>query len=188
VKRRTFLVLGLVLASISCKPYSKLPSHGFVPQFDTLTDQSGRRFDSKQRLDGNVWVANFIFTTCAGPCPRMTSQFRKIRDEVKHHPDLRMVSFTIDPARDTPEALATYGKTFGADPDKWYFLTGSQADLHHLSRDVFMLGNVDGTLEHSSRFVLVDKHRNIRGFYDSSDAEAIQQLVRDVRELLGARA
>ena len=181
-------VVGLALALLACKPYSKLPSHGFVPEFNTLTDQSGRPFDSKQRLDGKVWVANFIFTTCAGPCPRMTSQFRKIRDQVKDHPDLRMVSFTIDPARDTPEALATYGKTFAADPDKWYFLTGKQADLHHLSREVFMLGNVDGTLEHSSRFVLVDKQSNIRGFYDSSDAEAIQQLVKDMRELLGASA
>jgi protein SCO1/2 len=180
--------MGLALACIACKPFSKLPSHGFVPQFNTLTDQSGRPFDSNQSLHGKVWVANFIFTTCAGPCPRMTSQFRKIRNEVKDHPDLRMVSFTIDPARDTPEALATYGKTFGADPDKWYFLTGSQSDLHHLSREVFMLGNVDGTLEHSSRFVLVDKQSNIRGFYDSSDAEAIQQLVIDMRELLGASA
>ena len=62
----------------------------------------------------------------------MTSQFRKLRDQVGDEPELRMVSFTIDPARDTPEALATYGRSFGANPDKWYFLTGAQKDLHHL--------------------------------------------------------
>ena len=56
-----------------------------------------------------------------------------------------MVSFTIDPARDTPEALATYGKSFGADPDKWFFLTGAQKDLHHLCRNVFMLSDIDGS-------------------------------------------
>ena len=137
-------------------------------------------------LEGKVWVANFIFTTCMGPCPRMTTQFRKLRDEVQDHPDLRMVSFTIDPARDTPEALSTYGRSFGANPDKWYFLTGEQKNLHHLSRNVFMLGDIDGSLEHSSRFVLIDRHSRIRGFYDSSDAEAMQKLLIDLRGLLGA--
>jgi protein SCO1/2 len=95
-----------------------------------------------------------------------------------------MVSFTIDPARDTPEALATYAQHFGANPDKWYFLTGQQKDLHHLSRDVFMLGNIDGTLEHSTRFVLVDRQSRIRGFYDSSDAESMEKLPRDLGSLL----
>jgi protein SCO1/2 len=115
----------------------------------------------------------------------MTSQFRKLREEVKDDPQLRMVSFTIDPANDTPEALATYGKTFGANPDKWYFLTGAQKDLHHLSRNVFMLSDIDGTLEHSSRFVLIDRESRIRGFYDSSDTEAMQKLMTDLRGLLG---
>jgi protein SCO1 len=160
-----------------------MPSYGVVPDF-TLTDQSNRTFQSKQQLDGKVWVANFIFTTCSGPCPRMTSQFRKLRDEVQDDPRLRMVSFTIDPARDTPEALATYGVTFGADPNKWFFLTGAQQDLHRLSRNTFMLGDIDGSLEHSSRFVLVDTQSRIRGFYDSSDAESIQKLTTDLRSLL----
>ncbi|HYP05815.1 MAG TPA: SCO family protein [Bryobacteraceae bacterium] len=181
------LALGLaaLLAVTACGP--KLPSYGVVPDF-SLTDQSGRAFQSKDTLNGKVWVANFVFTTCQGPCPRMTQQFRKLRDEVKDHPELRMVSFTIDPENDTPEALATYGKTFGANPDKWYFLTGEQKDLHHLSRNVFMLGNIDGSLEHSTRFVLVDRESRIRGFYDSSDSEAMQKLLTDMRGLLGGSA
>ena len=117
----------------------------------------------------------------------MTTQFRKLRDEVQDHPELRMVSFTIDPARDTPEALSTYSRSFGANPDKWYFLTGEQKNLHHMSRNVFMLGDIDGSLEHSSRFVLIDRHSRIRGFYDSSDAESIQKLSVDLRGLLGAK-
>jgi protein SCO1 len=175
------LLLSLALLLVGCS--SSLPSYGVVPDF-TLTDQSNRVFQSKQQLDGKVWVANFIFTTCSGPCPRMTSQFRKLRDEVRDDPKLRMVSFTIDPARDTPEALATYGKTFAANPDKWFFLTGAQKDLHQLSRHVFLLGDVDGSLEHSSRFVLVDTQSRIRGFYDSSDVEAMQKLMTDLRSLL----
>ncbi len=181
--KRIVSTLLLAIALSACAQRSSLPSYGVVPDFK-LTDQSGRPFDSKSRLDGKVWVANFIFTTCTGPCPRMSSDFRKIRDQVGDEPDLRMVSFTIDPARDTPEALATYGRSFGANPDKWYFLTGAQKDLHHLSRNVFRLSDVDGSLEHSSRFVLIDRHARIRGYYDSSDSEALQKLATDLRAVL----
>jgi protein SCO1 len=174
-------MLALLLAGCASGP--SLPSYGVVPDFK-LTDQSGRTFDSRSQLDGKVWVANFIFTTCAGPCPRMTSQLRRIRDEAQDRSELRLVSFTIDPERDTPAALAEYGKRFGADPDKWFFLTGTQSDLNSLSRKTFMLGNVDGSLEHSTRFVLVDRKSRIRGFYDSSDPEKIQALAADLRTLL----
>ncbi|MEJ7606165.1 MAG: SCO family protein [Bryobacteraceae bacterium] len=156
-----------------------------MPDF-TLTDQSGRKFDAKQSLNGRVWVANFIFTNCAGPCPRMTSQLRDIRDSAQERQDLRFVSFTIDPARDTPEVLATYAKHFGADPDRWYYLTGAQSDLHYLMRNIFMLGNVDGTLEHSTRFVLVDAQSRIRGFYDSADPESLKKLKADLSTLVGS--
>jgi cytochrome oxidase Cu insertion factor (SCO1/SenC/PrrC family) len=179
------LILLAALALSSCGSHPILPSYGVVPDF-SLSDQSGRSFQSNEALKGKVWVANFVFTRCSGPCPRMTSQFRKLRDELKDPSELRMVSFTIDPANDTPEALATYGKSFGANPDKWYFLTGAQKDLNHLSHDVFRLSTIDGTLEHSSRFVLVDRESRIRGFYDSSDAEAMQKLASDVKGLLGA--
>ena len=91
--------------------------------------------------------------------------------------DVRLVSFTIDPVRDTPAVLASYGKRFGADPDRWYFLTGSLKDLHQLSRYAFMLGDIDGTLQHSTRFVLIDQQSRIRGYYDSSDPEKMAALL-----------
>lgn len=176
-----FLLLAALL--VGCRSGPSLPSYGVVPDF-ALTDQSNRKFLSKDALDGKVWVANFIFTTCTGPCPRMTGQMRKLRDTIQDHPDLRMASFTIDPARDTPSALAAYGSSFGANPDKWYFLTGAQKDLHHLSRNVFMVGDIDGSLEHSTRFALVDRQSRIRGLYDSSEAESMQRLIADLRSLL----
>ena len=179
--KRALPALTLLLAACSSDP--SLPSYGVVPDF-ILTDQSNRTFNSKQQLDGKIWVANFIFTTCSGPCPRMTRQFRALRDEVQDDPRLRMVSFTIDRARDTPEALAVYGRNFGANADKWFFLTGAQKDLHQLSRHTFLLGDIDGSLEHSSRFVLVDTQSRIRGFYDSGDQESIQKLTTDLRSLL----
>ena len=178
------LLAALLLASCSLAP--ELPSYGVVPDF-ALTDQSGQPFRSADKLAGRIWVANFIFTNCSGPCPRMSSQYRQIRDSVTA-PDLRLVSFTIDPKRDTPDVLAAYGRRWGADPERWFFLTGTQADLHRLSRNVFLLGDVDGSLEHSTRFVLVDRHSRIRGFYDTSDPENIKKLIADIDRLARSSA
>lgn len=153
-----------------------------VPDF-RLISESGAEFASSRQLKGKVWVANFIFTTCKGPCPRMTSQMRRVQDGLVNE-DIRMVSFTVDPEHDTPEALAAYAKRNGADPARWNFLTGPQADLHRLAREVFLLGNVDGKLEHSTRFVLIDRGGRIRRYYDSSEAGSIAHLIGDVRRLM----
>jgi protein SCO1/2 len=178
---RPAVLAAAALLLNGCSAYVSLPTYGVVPDF-TLVDQSNRKFISGERLNGKVWVANFIFTSCAGPCPRMSSQMREVRDSAKDL-DVKLVSFTIDPARDTPAVLASYGKRFGADPERWYFLTGPQSELHKLSRNAFMLGNVDGTLEHSTRFVLIDRHSRIRGYYDSSDPEKMRALLTDLQAL-----
>ena len=175
-------LLPLFFLFPSCNSRPTLPSYGVVPNF-ALVDQSGRAFDSARQLDGKVWIANFIFTNCAGPCPRMTSQLRQIRDKANTTGQLRLVSFTIDAARDTPAVLLTYSKRFGADPQRWFFLTGPQPELHNLSRNVFKLGDVDGTLQHSTRFVLIDSDRRIRGYYDSSNEEAIRKLIEDIQRV-----
>jgi protein SCO1/2 len=180
VRLRSLTVAALILLA-GCSTKRPLPSLGVVPDF-TLTDQSGREFHSRQHLAGKVWVANFIFTNCVGPCPRMSGQMRQVRDATKDQ-NVRLVSFTVDPARDTPNVLAAYGKQYDADPERWFFLTGTQPQLHHLFRDVFMLGNVDGSLEHSTRFVLVDRESRIRGFYHSSDPEDMRKLIRDLGQL-----
>ena len=97
---------------------------------------------------------------------------------------VKLVSFTVDPERDTPPVLAEYAQRFGAKPGIWFFLTGSVDDLHRLSRDVFMLGSVDGTLEHSTRMVLIDRASRVRGYYQSSDEGAIPQLIADAQRLV----
>lgn len=159
-----------------------LPSYGVVPDF-VLTSETGEEFASKAALDGNVWVANFIFTTCHGPCPRMSSQMRHVQEAVKGSQGVRLVSFTIDPANDTPPVLADYARRYKAEPGLWHFLTGPQETLHSLKRNAFMLGSVDGSLEHSTRFVLVDKKSRIRGFYATDEAESIPKLIADIRAL-----
>jgi protein SCO1 len=113
----------------------------------------------------------------------MTSQMRKVSQTFADRPDLKFVSITVDPVRDTPTALAAYARQFHADPARWVFLTGAQPELQKLSRNVFMLGDVDGSLEHSTRFVLVDRQGRIRGFYLTSEPGAIDQLNGDIRTL-----
>lgn len=103
-----------------------------------------------------------------------------------NHPSVRYVSFTIDPDRDTPEVLAAYGKRYRADPETWFLLTGPRAELKKLNYDTFHLGDLDGSLEHSTRFVLVDAKSRIRGFYDTSEPENIQKLISDIKGLLRA--
>jgi protein SCO1/2 len=172
------LVLS-VLALAGCSASAGLPSYGVVPDF-SLTDQSNQPFLSANVLRGKVWIADFIFTNCAGPCPRMSAQMRQV-DNALH--DIKFVSFTVDPARDTPEVLQKYAQRYQAEPGVWYFLTGSQADLHNLARNVFLLGDVNGDLQHSTRFVLIDKRSRVRGYYLTSDDDAIPRLIADAKHV-----
>ena len=172
------LVLS-VLALAGCSASAGLPSYGVVPDF-SLIDQSNQPFLSANTLRGKVWIADFIFTNCAGPCPRMSAQMRQV-DNALH--DIKFVSFTVDPTRDTPEVLQKYAQRYQAEPGVWYFLTGSQADLHNLARNVFLLGDVNGDLQHSTRFVLIDKHSRVRGYYLTSDDDAIPRLIADAKHV-----
>jgi protein SCO1/2 len=175
---------ALALAACSARP--GLPNYGLVPDF-TLTDQTGSVFESAKSLRGQVWIADFVYTNCEGPCPMMSSYMHKVQTELTGPDNVQLVSFTVDPARDTPKVLAEYASHFMAQPGKWFFLTGPQPTLHHLSRDVFKLGDVTAELEHSTRFVLIDRNARIRGFYLSSDDDAIPRLVADARTVLKER-
>jgi protein SCO1/2 len=180
------VVLAVVFALAACSQHPTLEVFGDVPQFE-LVSEDGQPFHS-QALAGKIWVADFIYTTCPGPCPRMTSQMREVQDAVLKMPDVRLVSFTVDPAQDTPPVLAAYAKTHGAAASIWYFLTGPMATLQALDRDAFKLGNIDGTLQHSTRFVLVDRQGRIRGYYDTSESSAIPKVISDIYSLARERA
>lgn len=179
-------VLFVLLAATTACRRSPLPDYGPVPAF-ALTDQSGSEFQSTA-LDNQVWVAEFFFTHCTGPCPRMNARFRQIQNKFAGAHDFRLVSFTVDPGRDDAPSLAAYARRFQAQSGRWYFLTGPMDRLNYLSRDVFKLGNVDGQLDHSTRFVLVDRHRRIRGFYRSDDKDNIEQLMDGIQSLLKEKA
>ncbi|MBI4905469.1 MAG: SCO family protein [Acidobacteria bacterium] len=170
-----------LLLTIACSQPPPLEVLGKVPDFK-LVSQSGESFDSIEHLNGHIWVACFIFTNCKGPCPRMSNQMKQVQLATEDLPDLRLVSFTVDPERDTPEVLAGYAKRYDAGP-RWFFLTGPQAKLHLLKRYAFLLGSVDGELNHSTRFALVDPASQIRAFYDTSDPGSVKKLIADIRRL-----
>lgn len=178
---KLFVVLAFLAAFTACSRRAQLEVYGDIPRFD-LVAQNGQPFHS-QELAGKIWVADFIYTTCPGPCPRMTSQMRQVQDALQQLPEVRLVSFTIDPANDTAPVLEAYAKVHGASPAMWYFLTGPIATLQMLDRDAFKLGDIDGTLQHSTRFVLVDRQGRIRGYYDTSEASSISKVISDARAL-----
>ena len=183
------LLLLMVTVLAACGPSAEdLPTYGTVPPF-TLTTQTGAALDSRNELAGRIWIADFFFTTCTGPCPRMSARMRRIQQDLSDLPDVRLVSFSVDPEHDTPAALAEYAQRFQADQNRWHLLTGDVATLGHLCKDVFMLGNVDGkNLDHSTRFVLVDRTGVVRGYYVSGDSASMEQLEKDVRLLASEKS
>ena len=178
---------GLIVAASAiflsaCIKPKPLPVLGQIPEF-LLTSQEGTPFDSKI-LAGHIWVADFIYTTCQGPCPMMSSTMHQIQTRTSDElPDVRFVSFTVDPAHDTPPILAEYAKHFKPEPGRWYFLTGEQAKLSDLGMNAFHLNTVDGSLTHSTRFVLVDGKGRIRGYYITGEDGFMPKLMHDIRQL-----
>lgn len=181
------MATGLALITgMSTGSQAQLPVLGQVPEFE-LTSQHDRPVNSNE-LDGKIWVADLIFTACSGPCLRMTSQMTRVQESLKEWDGFRMVSISVDPERDTPERLTWYAEQTLADPDIWIFLTGEMDIIRSLAVDGLKLvvENEEGSagILHSDRFVLVDDAGRIRGYYDGTDPDAVDEMIRAARGLL----
>ena len=181
-----FTIAALLLCSACAGKQQPLPVFGQIPAFE-LTAETGQPFTSRS-LVGKVWVADLIYTTCPGPCPRMSSLMRQVQQASSSMPDVQLVSFTVDPEHDTPAVLAQYAARYQAQPERWHFLTGPRETLDHLARNSFKLSNIDGSLNHSTRFVLMDRQSRIRGYYGTSDDNPVIQLVYDIKRVLGEKS
>jgi protein SCO1/2 len=170
------------------KPLEGLQRYGSVPDF-TLTERSGKT-TTLADLRGNIWIADFIYTTCKDTCPLQSAEMTKLQDLWKDQADLKLVSFSVDPETDTTEVLSRYAARYQADAGRWLFLTGNRERIVRLVQEGFKLSaaslpsDADGIILHSPRFVLIDQQAQIRGYYDSRDNEALQRLKRDVATLL----
>ena len=161
-------------------------SYGTVPNFQ-LTNQNNQPFGSTQ-LAGKIWIADFIFTSCPGPCPMVSSRMSELQRPLEKT-DVHLVSFSVDPEKDTPEVLRGYADKLKAQPARWDFLTGSKSTIYDLSKNGFKLAVSDGSEEagvpvHSTRMVLVDRHGEIRGYYEATAADAVTKVLADTSHLL----
>jgi len=162
-----------------------IASYGTLPSFE-LVNQDAQPFGTAQ-LAGKIWIADFIFTTCPGPCPIISTRMSELQKPLEKT-DIHLVSFTVDPEKDTSEALRAYAEKLHAQPARWDFLTGARPEIYALVRDGFKLTVLDGTEEtgmpvHDTRFVLVDRHGTIRGYYDALAPDAVTKLLADANHL-----
>ena len=162
-----------------------LPNDGVVPPFQ-LVDQNGQTFGTHQLL-GKIWIADFVYTSCPGPCPMISSRMSETQKPLRDS-DVELVSFSVDPDKDTPEVLRGYAEKLQAEPGRWDFLTGPKSAIYKLSHDGFKLAISDGSDAegipvHSTRMVLIDRHGQIRGYYDAIAPDAMTKLLADTNHL-----
>jgi cytochrome oxidase Cu insertion factor (SCO1/SenC/PrrC family) len=204
--KRLALVLALLSAvlfgCISTPPTGSMDDDlGPVGDF-ALTERSGRTVH-RDDLRGKVWVAAFIFTRCAGPCHQVTGSMARLQQDLAGLPDVRLVSFTVDPEFDTPGVLDAYGERWQADPERWLFLTGPPDQVYGLIRNGFHLyaepnrgaERTEGNeVAHDVRLALVDRRGHLRlgktitgtglGYFDGTKPDDIPLLEEKIRALL----
>jgi len=184
-QRSRFIVYGIVALIIALLWISKnsepLPVLGSIPEFEMI-NSNNEPFGSND-LNGNIWVADFIFTTCAGPCPAMTTEMSKIHQTFINNPIVRTVTYTVNPDYDTPEVLSGYAERFNADTDQWHFLTAPYEEIQFIIQNGFKMGDIEDIVFHSTKFALVDGEMNIRGYYTGTEPQEVDQLIDDIKKL-----
>jgi cytochrome oxidase Cu insertion factor (SCO1/SenC/PrrC family) len=183
------LIFCVLLSGCASPP----ADNGLFPVSDfSLTERDGRVVHRNDLL-GKVWVASFIFTRCAGPCARVSGCMAQLQQEFAGNPDVQLVTFTVDPEYDQPAVLREYAAHYGADAERWLFLTGEPQEVYGLIRNGFFLtakpnegaertpGN---EIMHDTRLAIVDRRGQIRGYVQATDENAVTQVAGNVRGLL----
>lgn len=198
--RRPFVLVALLLVGLgglvawrAAAPRAsarvELPVLSQVPPF-AFVSQAGEPFGARE-LQGQVWVANFIFTRCPNVCPKFTAKMGVLQERSAGElGPLKLVSFTVDPENDTPEVLKAYGEKYAADFSRWTFARGERTELEKVVRQGMMqpMDKGDGkdlnTVVHGSYFALVDGQLRVRGVYRFTEANAVDEVLRDAKVLL----
>ena len=170
--------------------YHSIPDFAFVNQFNDTVSQSD--------YEGNIYLANFVFTTCPTICPVMTYNMRRVQQKMAQYPNFKILSHTVFPEYDTPEVLLEYANKMEADLSNWNFVTGNREDIYSIANSYFVNVMEDSTAQggflHSEYFVLVDKEGRIRardddngnniGVYDGTDDYEVGLLIDDIKVLM----
>ncbi len=199
------LVLSVIIISIiyqTLNPVKKLPVYQpnevsaelvdttiqHVKKYHTianfsLTNQNGKTITEKD-YEGKIYVADFFFTTCQTICPIMTDHMIEIQKELKDDPEVLLLSHTVAPEIDSVAQLKKYALKKGVNDAKWNLVTGEKEQIYTLARKSYLaakdLPYSEYDLIHTENFVLVDKQRRIRGFYDGTNPEDIAKLLEDI--------
>jgi protein SCO1/2 len=182
-----------LLAAFIVHPFRARP----LPVLGQMTDFSLTNQDNQNvtlaSLRGNVWIADVIFTRCAGQCPVMSAHMQSIQNELHAGPSIKLVSFTTDPGFDTPAVLKQYGARFGARDGQWFFLTGSKAALRGAAADGLKLSVMDNPsgqqdnpgdlFIHSQKLVVIDQSGRIRAYFDGETADGASQALAAAKRL-----
>jgi protein SCO1/2 len=160
----------------------ELPRYGQLPNFE-LTNQDNLAF-SNLELKDRINVINFMFTTCQGICPSLSKEMEKLHSSFSRYNAVTLLSISVDPANDTPEQLKSWTQEKNIDTERWNFLTGPRPQVKTLLEEGLKIGLPDQLQAHSDRFVLVDRHNEIRGYYSLSAPETLEHLKDDIFRLL----
>ena len=191
-----FAMLGLVGTGLWAKKargrqadaHDALPVLFPAPPFE-LTDQNNRTVRA-DHLRGSVWVAMVFFTNCPDICPGMMGRLVDLQGAVTN-PNVKLVSFSIDPERDTPEQLRQYADQLGADSSRWFLLTGTTDQMFAVAEGLKLSAEPaqgDKPISHTGHILLVDQSGNVRGVYDSADDADMSELPADATRLLNEGA
>lgn len=163
----------------------------YVKKYHTITDfkltnQNGEKITQQDYKD-KIYVADFFFTTCQTICPIMTGNMRKIQEKVENDDEIMLLSHTVTPEVDTVAQLKKYALEKGVNDAKWNLVTGDKKQIYDLARKSYLVAKdmpySEYDLIHTENFVLVDKKKRIRGFYDGTDSESIKKLLHDIKIL-----
>ena len=157
-----------------------------VPSF-SFTNQSNLAL-TDGFVEDKIWVADYFFTKCTSICPKLSSHLEKVQEAFKDDSEVKLISFTVDPERDTPATLKTCAANYHANLSQWQFVTGSKKDLYAFARKGLFIIATDGDggaddFIHSDNLVLIDKHKHIRGYYDGTSDAQVEQLIKDIQRL-----
>lgn len=145
---------------------------------------------TRRDLDGKILVVDFLFTSCSLTCPAVNGQMAQIQNLTTNDPDVKLVSLTVDPRDDTPSVLQKYGAGFGADTNRWFFLTGNRSVLYNLIGTSFLsrdaddpFGYMPGNFAHTERIAIVDSRGKLQGYFDGLNQETAGAVVEEVNKL-----
>jgi protein SCO1/2 len=154
-----------------------------------LTDSAGHTV-SRANLDGKILVVDFLFTTCSLTCPVVNKQMAQIQDMTTNQSDVKLVSITVDPRDDTPSVLQKYGQGFGADTNRWLFLTGQKTELYNLIGKSFLaqdlndpFGYMPGNFSHTERIAIMDSRGHLDGYFDGLNQNTASAVVAEISKI-----